>query len=171
LAQAIAAIGHHASSSCAAPNDIVTATHGTTAKLATTAYGVNCRNTAAVSGQTPSCVAIDSTIASRMRSGMAMRSSIQRSSHPAHAKIAPTHENDRAKDALATLCGRATVTTIAATASAFQEKVARPHARAASAAVAIVAARSAGSCAPLHHTKIQTSTIATAHDIQRGSAR
>ncbi len=92
-----------------------------------------------------------------------MRLSSQRSNGPAHAKIAPTHENESANDAVATLCGRTIVITTAAIANVFHENVARPQARAQSAALAIVAARSAGSCAPLHQTKVQISAIAVRH--------
>src|SRR5580698_1355219 len=145
FAQTCASGSHQASASCAAPSAIVAATHGTTARLATIAYGVNCRNAAAPNGQTASCVASESTSASRTRSGKATRASIQRSSGAAQAKIAPTHENESANEIVATLAGRRKVIASAAIASVFQENVARPNARAASAAVAIVAARTAGS--------------------------
>ncbi len=113
---------------------------------------------------------MESTIASRMRSGNAICVSTQRSSGPAQVKIAPTHENESANEAVATLAGRANATTSAAIASAFHENVARPKARAVNAAVAIVAARIAGSCAPLHQTKSQTTAIAQRHVAQRGIA-
>ena len=110
------------------------ATHGTTARLAATAYGVNCRKIGRA--QRPDSELRRERQHDRLARapGSATRASIQRSSGPAHAKIAPTHENESAKDAVATLCGRANATTIAAIASAFHDKVARPHARAASAA-------------------------------------
>ena len=100
-----------------------------------------------------------------------MRSAIQRSIALPQAKIAPTHENDSANDADATLCGRANAMAIAAIASAFQENVARPQARAQSAAVAIVAARTAGSASPLHQAKAQIAATAIAHASARGSAK
>ena len=170
FAVACASGSHHDSASCAAASAMVNATQGTTAKFATTAYGANCRKTAAPSGQVPNCVATERTSASRSRSGIATALSSQRSKGAAQAKIAPTHENESANEADATLDGRAKAMTIAAIASAFQEKVARPQARAASAAVAIVAARTAGSCAPLHQTKSQTMAIAMAHVSARGMA-
>ena len=76
-----------------------------------------------------------------------------RSSGFAIAKIAPTHENESANEAVATLSGRTSATKAAAMASEFQENAARPKARAVSATVTIVAARMAGSCAPLHSAK------------------
>src|SRR5271165_6741843 len=105
FAHACASGAHHASASCAAPSAIVTATHGTIARFAATAYGVICKNVAAPSGQTPSWVANERTSASRTRSGNATRASIQRSSGWAQAKIAPTHENESANDVVATLAG------------------------------------------------------------------
>ncbi len=96
--------------------------------------------------------ALRSTVRAPRARDRAMRLvlSSQRSSGPAHVKIAPTQEKESANEAVATLAGRANVTASAAIASAFHESVARPKARAVSAAVAIVAARTAGSCAPLH---------------------
>src|SRR5579862_127311 len=168
LAQACANGAHHASASCSAPSAIVNATHGTTARLATTAYGENSKNTAAVSGHVPSCVATESTSASRTARGHATRASIHCSSAGAQTKIAPTQENESANDAVATLAGFTNATTSAAIASAFHENVARPHARAASAAVAIDAARIAGNCPPLHSTNSHTQAAAIAHVTARG---
>jgi hypothetical protein len=56
----------------------------------------------------------------------------------------------------------------AAMASAFQENVARPQARATSTTLAMIAARSAGNCAPLQATKAQSRAIAAMHADQRG---
>ena len=155
--------------SCAPPSAIVAATQGTTARFAATAYGVSCKNVAAPRGQTPAWVAIERTSASRTRFGKVMRASIHRSSGRAQTKIALTHENESANEAVATLAGRANASASAASANAFQENVARPNARAASTAVAIVAARTAGSCPPLHATKPQIIAVAAMHAAQRGA--
>src|SRR6202035_3830495 len=116
----------------------------------------------------PSCVASERTMTSRARPGSATRVSIQRSNDPAQAKIAPTHEKESANDAVATLAGRKQTTISAAAARAFHDSVARPQARPTSAAVAMLAALTAGSWPPLHHTNVHDSAIAKPHVTARG---
>ena len=144
FAAACASGAHHASASCRAPRIIVRPTNGTMQKFATSAYGENCKKMAAVSGQVPSWVASVSTAASRTRLGNATHPDNRRSSGRAQTKIAATHENESANDAPATAGGRASAIAAAAIASTFHESAGRPQARAPSAAVSMVAARTAG---------------------------
>lgn len=109
-----------------------------------------------------------STIASRTGIGSAVSACIRRSSGFATAKIAPTHENESAKEAVATLSGRTSATNAAAIAREFQDSAERPKARAVSATVTITAARIAGNCAPLQSAKPHTARMARAHVTRRG---
>src|SRR5271170_7284962 len=93
------------------------------------------------------------------------------SSHPsiglAHAKIAPTQQNESQNDALVIPLGFAARTTMAAIASVRHEMLARPQARAVRATDAIVAARSAGTSSPLNVAKAHTESRASEHPSAR----
>lgn len=67
------------------------------------------------------------------------------------------------------LPGITAITTAAATISVFHENALRPQARAVSAQVAIVAARSAGNSSPLNAVKAQTPTMPAQHAKTRGA--
>src|SRR5665213_1272836 len=129
------------------------ATAETTRRITSTshvAYGATTPKVAALSGQTPICVAIVSASASRTRSGSSQRSNACCSGR-AKSRIAATHENESANETVVTAAGQIAATTSAASTSAFHDAARAPQARASSATETITAARCDGRCAPLSH--------------------
>src|ERR1700736_6353056 len=104
-AAAAPSTGTCANASAAMPAVIASAVAGTTIAFARTAYGATTPNVAALSGQTPTCVAIVSASASRTRSGSAQRSSACCSGR-ANSRIAATHEKESANETVVTAAGQ-----------------------------------------------------------------